>query len=181
MRLRHCTGCGRDRDDNRFYHRGNGHVIQPCIECVAKRDRKLTPTKAREHCDRVKDYYHRRGGKAVRDAWRQRPQARIAHSLRQRVRELIQGAKPAKTLALVGCDARFLMGYLEARFQRGMKWSNYGTVWEIDHRIPCASYDLTDPSHQRSCFHYSNLQPLFCPGNRAKSAKMPPPHQAELL
>jgi hypothetical protein len=73
------------------------------------------------------------------------------------------------------------MGYLEARFKPGMKWSNYGKMWEIDHRIPCASYDLSDPSHQRSCFHYSNLQPMFRGANQSKKDKLPPPHQAEML
>lgn len=70
------------------------------------------------------------------------------------------------------------MGYLEARFKLGMKWSNYGKVWEIDHRLPCASFDMTDESHQRSCFHYSNLQPLFVSENRQKHAKLPAVEQA---
>jgi hypothetical protein len=109
------------------------------------------------------------------------PAFRLEQILRSRIHNAIKGRKSDRTLALTGCTAQFLMGYLEARFKLGMKWSNYGAVWEIDHRIPCASYDLSDPSHQRSCFHYSNLQPLFTPENRAKSAKMPPPHQAELL
>lgn len=92
------------------------------------------------------------------------------------------GARRAeRTAILVGCDTEFLRGYLEARFEPGMTWKNYGSVWEVDHRIPCASYDMTDPSHQRSAFHYSNLQPLFSRKNRLKSAKMPGIHQAELL
>lgn len=100
--------------------------------------------------------------------------------LRLRLRQQFAG-KTASALTIVGCDISFLMGYLEARFKPGMKWSNYGKVWEIDHRIPCVSFDLTDASHQRSCFHYSNLQPLFVVLNRQKWSKMLPTHQAELI
>lgn len=110
---------------------------------------------------------------------------RMRKILRSRFRlALVRGygkRSSGSSIALIGCDIQFLMGYLEARFKTGMKWSNYGIAWEIDHRIPCASFDLTDESHQRSCFHYSNLQPLFIPDNRTKRAALPSPHQAELL
>lgn len=112
------------------------------------------------------------------------PSFRLARLLRARIQGAVkaQGAvKSKKTQTLVGCDINFLLGYIEARFQSGMKWSNYGKVWEIDHRIPCSKFDLTDESHQRSCFHYSNLQPLFVTDNRKKHAKMPASHQAELI
>jgi hypothetical protein len=97
----------------------------------------------------------------------------LRNQLRYKLRAQIAG-KAASALALVGCDIKFLMGYLEAKFQTGMKWSNYGSVWEIDHRIPCASFDLSDESHQRSCFHYTNLQPLFVSDNRRKWSKISP-------
>ena len=119
-----------------------------------------------------------------RERWTKNPAFRLGKCLRARLRNVIKnhfGRKSADTISLTGCSIEFLMGHLEASFKVGMKWSNYGSVWEIDHRIPCASYDLTDPSHQRSCFHYSNLQPLFRTENRRKHAKMPEPRQAELI
>ncbi len=51
-----------------------------------------------------------------------------------------------------------------------MTWDNYGK-WQIDHKIPCASFDLTDPEQQKSCFHFSNLQPLWAKDNNSKGAK----------
>lgn len=112
------------------------------------------------------------------------PAYKLAKKLRSRVRSAVkkQGTRKAGRLAaLIGCDVQFLLGYLEARFKPGMKWSNHGTVWEIDHILPCASFDLTDESHQRSCFHYSNLQPLFKQANRIKYCKIPASRQAELI
>jgi len=41
----------------------------------------------------------------------------------------------------------------------------------IDHKIPCASFDLTDTDQQRACFHYSNLQLLWARDNIVKGAR----------
>lgn len=114
------------------------------------------------------------------------PAIRIKDALYSRISGLIRaariGKKSAKTMKLIGCDVQFLMGYLEARFHPGMTWENYGLKgWHIDHHIPCAEFDLTIPDHQRQCFHYSNLRPLWAAANISKSAKRPPTHQAELI
>lgn len=66
-----------------------------------------------------------------------------------------------KTLELLGCDVIFLQNHLESKFLPTMTWDNYGTLWHIDHILPCASFDLSDSEQQRKCFHYNNLQPLF--------------------
>lgn len=85
--------------------------------------------------------------------------------------------KTVDTMALTGCTADFLRGYLEARFEKGMTWK---TV-HIDHHIPCAEFDLRDPAQQRQCFHYSNLKPMWGVDNISKGAKRPATHQAELI
>lgn len=175
-----CTQCA-SSDLFVFYRRSNGHFIQPCKICRAKRDRKLSPEMAARHNEKQKRYI-RGAGRNVYLAWRQRPQTRLSHTLRQRLRSAIHTHdKYCHTFELVGCDISFLMSYIQARFTKQMSWDNYGTFWEIDHRIPCAKFDLTDHGQQRACFHYSNLQPLSCYDNGRKSAKMPPPHQAELI
>jgi hypothetical protein len=38
----------------------------------------------------------------------------------------------------------------------------------IDHILPCASFDLTDPSEQKKCFHFTNLQLLWAEDNLRK-------------
>ena len=53
-----------------------------------------------------------------------------------------------------------------------MNWSNHGSYWEIDHIIPCDSFDLTDIEQQKQCFHYTNLQPLTVSENRSKKNKI---------
>jgi hypothetical protein len=69
--------------------------------------------------------------------------------------------KQSSVLKLVGCTIEELRSFLEKQFLPEMTWENYGNVWEIDHILPCASFDLTKEEEQKKCFHYTNLQPLF--------------------
>jgi hypothetical protein len=70
---------------------------------------------------------------------------------------------------LLGCDINEYKQHIENQFYPEFTWENHGDVWEIDHIIPCASFDLTKIEEQQKCFHYSNQQPLFKTTNIAKS------------
>ena len=71
------------------------------------------------------------------------------------------------TLELIGCTPSELRLHLERQLLPGMTWQNHGQ-WHIDHIIPCAQFDLTDPEARRRCFHFSNLQPLWAAENIRK-------------
>ena len=60
---------------------------------------------------------------------------------------------------------------LENKFEDGMDWNNYG-VWHVDHIIPCANFDLSNPEQQQICFHYTNLQPMWGEKNMQKGARL---------
>ena len=77
-------------------------------------------------------------------------------------------SKSLSTMFLIGCEIDYLMYHLQCQFKKGMTWDNYGD-WHIDHIKPCASFDLSKPSEQRKCFHYSNLQPLWAEENLKKN------------
>jgi hypothetical protein len=94
---------------------------------------------------------------------------RIASTLRCRIRAALNGiGKTSRTVGLLGCSIADFRIYLESRFDHGMTWENYGTFWEIDHIMPCAIFNLSNPDHQRRCFHFSNHQPLTVSANRKK-------------
>lgn len=98
----------------------------------------------------------------------------IANRLRSRIwHALKRGAatKSASTVALLGCSIQELRVHLENQFTAGMSWQNQGD-WHIDHKVPCVSFDLTDPEQQKVCFHFSNLQPLWAVDNLSKGSKI---------
>ena len=100
---------------------------------------------------------------------------KITCSLRNRVNKALncKTKKTYKTKELLGCDIEELKLHLERKFKEGMTWENHAKKgWHIDHIIPCASFDLTDPEQQKKCFHYTNLQPLWAKENMSKGAKI---------
>ncbi|WP_265594316.1 hypothetical protein [Haloferula sp. BvORR071] len=70
--------------------------------------------------------------------------------------------------SLLGCDSKELREHLERQFHEGMSWKNYASFWEIDHKRPLSSFDLTDPREERMAAHFTNLQPLSVVANRRK-------------
>lgn len=103
---------------------------------------------------------------------RKDPAFRITLSLRGKLTKALkrdEARKSYRTLELLGCPLIWLEIHLSSLFRPGMTWENHGSVWHIDHIRPCASFDLTKPEEQRSCFHWTNLQPLFVLENLQKS------------
>ena len=100
------------------------------------------------------------------------PMFSIKKNLRNRVWAALKGlSKSDKTLKLLGCRIEELKKHLENKFEDGMDWNNYG-VWHIDHIIPCANFDFSDPKQQKICFHYTNLQPMWGEHNIKKGSRL---------
>ncbi len=76
--------------------------------------------------------------------------------------------KIKRTMEYVGCDVETLREHIQEQFIPGMTWENQGE-WHIDHRKPCAVFDLNKEEERHRCFHYTNLQPLWGPDNLSKS------------
>lgn len=95
---------------------------------------------------------------------------RLRGALRCRLRSVMRGkGKRLSALLLLGCSIEDFFIYLESKFEPGMTRENYGSVWQVDHIMPCAVFDLSKSEHQKRCFHFSNLQPLFSEENQKKS------------
>ena len=95
---------------------------------------------------------------------------RIGQNLRTRLSPLLHGVRSEPILKLLCCTLEELRLHLEAQFQPGMTWGNYG-AWHVDHIIPCAVFDLRDKRQQRPCFHFSNLRPLWALANIRKGCE----------
>lgn len=109
-----------------------------------------------------------------RKKWLENPANRIAKNMRDRMRAALVGkSKKDSTLNMTGISFEELKNYLESKFLEGMSWNNYGhDGWHIDHIIPCSYFDFTKEDHQKICFYYKNLQPMWCKDNISKGNKI---------
>lgn len=156
------------RERIRRWQQGNPERLKGYRESLRERMR-LDPQYANH-----KREVHRQWKQAQRD---QRSNHAISTGLRCRVNNALraQGAGKSESLIrLLGCSIPELRRHLETGFLPGMTWENWGREgWHIDHIIPCASFDLSDPKQQAACFHYTNLQPLWAAENIGKGARLP--------
>ena len=107
-----------------------------------------------KHSSLVKNNYKKRYNTDSRFKIEMNIRGRITDALRK-------NSKYYKTEKLIGCTIEEYKLHLKKHFKPGMNWDNHGTIWEIDHIIPCSSFDLTKKEQQLKCFNYTNVQPLF--------------------
>jgi 3-methyladenine DNA glycosylase Tag len=106
-------------------------------------------------------------------ARRRDPSYILPKRLRTRLTFFVRGKRSLSIGRLIGCSHAQLVRYIESRWQKGMNWDNYGIGgWHIDHITPCSAFDLLREDHQRLCFHYTNLQPLWQADNIRKGNKI---------
>lgn len=127
----------------------------------------------------VRIYREDRGGvvaarKKARAAAKRRrlhrsPSARIRNATSARIWGALNGRSDGALFSRLGYSSADLVAHLEAQFLPGMSWANYGR-WHVDHKRPCASFDLSDALQFAECWALSNLQPLWAADNIAKGA-----------
>jgi hypothetical protein len=161
------------RDRIRAQHRARRMSLSPEQRKADARASYLRNQVKRRADSRAYNHVYREKVNAARRAHlANHPPAKLAHSIRVRVRLALRGvARSSHTAELLGCSASDLQSWLTAQFKPGMSWGNYGPVWHVDHKRPCASFDLSKPEQQKACFHYTNLQPLFAEENLRKGAR----------
>ena len=80
--------------------------------------------------------------------------------------------KTNKTFDLLGCSHSFFKNWIIHQLYGIMTIENYGSVWQIDHCIPIASFNLLDENDMRKCFNWINLRPMYSSENNSKNAKI---------
>jgi hypothetical protein len=147
-KVKKCKTCNKIKLYKEFY-RNQGS----CIEC-------------RKQQDKIRHYKNKKSDNKRRCYKRKFDENfRIKETLRARIRDALTSQstkKTYKTIEFLGCTIKEFRKWLKSQFKPGMTWENRGQYgWHVDHIIPCASFDLTDPKQQLQCFHYTNLQPLW--------------------
>ena len=72
--------------------------------------------------------------------------------------------KKGSAVKFLGCTIEQLRKHLESLFIDGMTWDNWGHgpgAWQIDHVVPIALHDVTDPEQLAIVCHWSNLMPIW--------------------
>ena len=101
------------------------------------------------------------------------PQYYLAQILRGRLSRMLKGNSNDSAVQDLGCSLYEFMRHIEKQFWPEMTWSNRGRKgWHLDHRIPLASFDLTDRKQFLKACHYTNYQPLWARHNLEKSARL---------
>ena len=168
----------KDREKLKVYFRERHHKLKNDIDYVIKRKQSALKRKDKKAVEDKK--WAKANRKKIREYHRERmknPNHRLRQVLSGRILQAVKmqaSDKAYKSMELLGCTIQELRDHLESQFTEGMTWDNMGRGgWHIDHIIPCAFFDLTKPSHQKVCFNWQNLQPLWEKDNCAKGDKIP--------
>lgn len=97
------------------------------------------------------------------------PNFKLRCSMKEMVRKVLKGLeKREDTQSLLGYKSEDLRKRLECQFQPGMVWENYGTIWNIDHKIPVNYFLKKGETRPHVINALSNLQPMWASENFSK-------------
>ena len=48
----------------------------------------------------------------------------------------------------------------------------YGSLWQTDHCLPIASFNLLDENDMKKCFNWIDLRPMYSKENNLKKAEI---------
>ena len=118
-----------------------------------------------------------------RENYNRKRRESLDDKFRSRMRNALAGRlKYGKTRELIGCSTAQVKVHLERLFKEHMTWENRGMRgWHLDHRVPVKAFDLSNPLHQRVCFWYKNLQPLWAKDNIRKKDKYKEEDKQQLI
>ena len=80
--------------------------------------------------------------------------------------------KTNKTFDLLGCSHSFFKSWIIHQLYGEMTIKNYGSVWQIDHSLPIASFNLLDGNYKKKCFNWINLRPMYSKENNSRNDKI---------
>jgi len=186
-----CRKAGRAKKYARWYYKNHLENVrrqQERREALPEEKKKERLAYAREHSARrrlkrteserratvrYQAEYNRR--RAARD-----PVFKAMNAIRVRLNAAIRRRsvhRPKhRTEKFLGCTWQAFVEHIEGLFESGMTWDNWGREsWHIDHIVPLAAFDLSDPAECMVACHYRNHRPMRASDNMGKAAAMPAP------
>lgn len=180
-----CTKCGVDKNINGFVKKRT--ICKKCVNNECKLYKQKNKEKIseynklykNEHKESIKEYnkqYNINNRKTIQKRHtaylkikrRTDPQYKVSVSLRNRINKVINGQNKIKTLEMLGCSYKLFVDWITFQFEDNMTLENHGSVWHIDHIIPCNAFDLTNQDEIKKCFNWTNMKPMHAHDNMAK-------------
>ena len=80
--------------------------------------------------------------------------------------------KTNKTFDLLGCSHSFFKSWIIHQLYGNMTIENYGSVWQIDHCLAVATFNLLGEIDMKNCFNWIILRPMYVKDNIFKGDKI---------
>lgn len=182
-----CLICSRNKDNNRqkITKKYCDTDIKKCTKCneykllLKNFYKKLGSSDGYSNiCNECGKQYRQKNSKIIYQKKKHKLnnniQYKLSENLRARLRFILGNIKikKPKTDMLISCSLNFFINHLQKSFYDNISLDNYGTIWQLDHIIPCDWFDLTNTNQLTACTHYTNLQALLINDNCVKSNKL---------
>jgi hypothetical protein len=137
-------------------------------EYKKQKDKEYRETHWEEKKAYNRDWQRENYKKLKEDGGEKFAELKIKSNVGRRLREILGQDKSESCIKYTGCSLEKLRIYLESTFKDGMTWENYGSRWHIDHKLPCAAFNHSNPVELMACWHFKNLQALWAAENIIK-------------
>ena len=77
-----------------------------------------------------------------------------------------------KTFDFLRCFHSFFRRWIVHQLYGNLTIKNYDSVWQIEHCLPIASFNLLNETDMKECFQWVNLGPMYSTENNSKKAKI---------
>ena len=161
-----------------YYHANKEKLCAASLDHYYKnqeRQNALHRRWTKDNKDKVNEYQRKRRHNNI--------SIRISHGIGTGIWKSVKENKNGRHWeSLVGYNLKQLKQHIQKLFQAGMTWENYGE-WHIDHIIPIAAFNFTNPEHEdfKRCWSLKNLQPMWAIDNLKKGSKLGKPFQQSLI
>jgi len=164
------------------YRENREYYIKKAIEISI-----ANPEKRREYCRKSYKKWSKANPDKIREIDRRKrstAKGKVSDNISRAIRKSLgNGNKRGHHWEdLVGYTVDQLKRHLNKQFKPGMTWDNFGSYWNIDHKIPVAVFNFktfTDIDFKR-CWALNNLQPMEAKSNFRKGATLNNPFQPAL-
>ena len=137
----------------------------------------------RDQIIEYKKQYFQQNKNKINESYKQNVKSRrdsdlnykLACNLRSRTNKAFKSQnvrKVNKTFDLLGCSHSFFRRWIIHQLYGSMMVENYVSIWQIDHCLPIASFNLLDEIDMKKCFNWVNLRPMYSTENNSKNVKV---------